>query len=338
MNTLIVQKNNLNYPRNLALIKCLKKIDPSWSSSFYEGNIFIKLKQLISADKVIFIWSAQQSLPWMIIAKLMRKEVVADMFNFYYETYVEDRKLAKERSLKAGIYFLLDYMCIKLANKVIVDTIEHGQYMTRLYGEVAYFVLPVVVDDELVDSVPVDTKTLTNGFNVLYCGKFIPLHGVEKIVEAANLLKHKPINFYLQGSGQTKNKIETLVNMLDLNEKIKFIDRLPYEQMLALMKSADVCLGIFGDSEKTKRVIPNKVLEALFCGRPVVTMTTISMKKLMNLDGVFLVDDVSSLASKIIVLYNDACGKELVINDNDLVKANFGINNSCKLISSILYE
>ena len=50
-----------------------------------------------------------------------------------------------------------------------------------------------------------------------------------------------------------------------------WLGALPRAELRAQTLAADVCLGVFGRSEKAARVVPNKVFDALACGRPVVT-------------------------------------------------------------------
>jgi glycosyltransferase involved in cell wall biosynthesis len=259
------------------------------------------------------------------------------MFNFYYETYVEDRALVKKFSLKSLIYFVFDYLCVNIADEVFVDTEEHGQYMAHKYGRKKYIILPVIVDDELINSIAADKQKLAGNFNVLYCGKFIPLHGVEKIIAAAEVLRNEPINFYLQGSGQTRKQIEVLVKTLGLGNKVFFIDRLSYEEMLILMKAADVCLGVFGSSEKTKRVVPNKVLEALLCNRPVVTLNTNAMKKLEGTNGLYLINS-GELVTTINNLYKQKIANIQIVVESAKILSNFGLEAGKKYLQSSLYE
>jgi glycosyltransferase involved in cell wall biosynthesis len=121
---------------------------------------------------------------------------------------------------------------------------------------------------------PRKIKTRPHGFQVLFIGKYTPLHGIEHIVEAAKLLKHQEdIHFVLIGKGQLYGRIRALVEKKHL-KNINFIEWVEYDALHYYIEKADVCLGIFSKSAKANRVIPNKIFQAMSMGKPVISGRT----------------------------------------------------------------
>ena len=58
----------------------------------------------------------------------------------------------------------------------------------------------------------------------------------------------------------------------------------PYEALGAEVGRAAICLGVFGESAKAARVVPNKVWQAMAVGRPVVTADTPAVREVLE-DG-----------------------------------------------------
>ncbi|HEV8375941.1 MAG TPA: glycosyltransferase, partial [Candidatus Polarisedimenticolia bacterium] len=91
-------------------------------------------------------------------------------------------------------------------------------------------------------------------------------------VRAAALLEKsgEACKFKLIGDGAERGRIEALAQQLGVRA-MEFLDAQSPEVLAETLRSADVCLGIFGETGKAGRVVPNKVYEAMAAGRPVIT-------------------------------------------------------------------
>src|SRR3989339_40093 len=92
-------------------------------------------------------------------------------------------------------------------------------------------------------------------------------------------------------------------------KNINFFSWIPYENLGAYMQKADVCLGIFGGTDKAMRVIPNKLYEALAMRRAVITGISDTIQELLtDKENVLLCKMASAedLAGKILELKNNA--------------------------------
>jgi glycosyltransferase involved in cell wall biosynthesis len=65
---------------------------------------------------------------------------------------------------------------------------------------------------------------------------------------------------------------------------VEWVPWLQYERLPDAYRSAAFALGVFGRSEKTLRIIPNKAFQALACGTPLVTADTPAARELL-VDG-----------------------------------------------------
>ena len=117
--------------------------------------------------------------------------------------------------------------------------------------------------------------TKDSRFEVLFYGTYIPLQGIDFIIDAAAQLQesHPAIHFTLIGSGQTRKRIERKIKKMNVTN-VTLMDPVPYEHLPDCIRAADLCLGIFGTSNKAQRVIPHKVYDAVACGIPVLTGNT----------------------------------------------------------------
>lgn len=188
-----------------------------------------------------------------------------------YDKQVWERAKLSAESAAARRLLAWERALFAKADLVLADTACHADFFERTLGAAKEKLRVVYVGADETLFKPEPVRAGTGPVDVLFYGSFIPLHGAEVIVAAARLYRGPPVRWCLLGDGPSKAACQAagagLANVI-------FEDPVPYAQLPARIHRAELLLGVFGTTEKAGRVIPNKVFQALACGRAVITRTS----------------------------------------------------------------
>lgn len=220
------------------------------------------------------------------IARLRGIPVAWDMFMSLYDTVVEDRRLLRRGSLAARLLYAIERFSLRRADFVFLDTEAHARRVETLFGFPPGSMGAVWVGAEanfLHFDAGATAASSAPGqpLRVLFYGQFIPLHGIETIIRAARLASGEAIEWQLIGKGQESERIARFIDEQPL-PRLRWDTWVDYEQLPSYIAAADICLGIFGTSEKAASVIPNKVFQIVAMGRPIVTRGSPAIREMLE--------------------------------------------------------
>lgn len=204
-------------------------------------------------------------------ARRQKLPLLFDPLISVYDKRVFEQTKVTPRSPKAERLRAWESDLFNRADLVLADTPEHARFFVDDMGLSAdkAVVVHVGADEELFHPCPpVDAPPSHQPLRVLFYGSFLHLHGPMTIIEAARRCQELPVDWLLLGDGALKPECIKAAEGLD---RVTFLDWAPYAELPGVICICDVVLGIFGDTPKASRVIPNKVFQSLACGRPVVT-------------------------------------------------------------------
>ena len=341
-----------DYPRSRIIIKGLKQsgidvVECHDMSSFlyrYPKLITKFLRFAVDSDVILLGENGQGNAPLAkLITKLTGKTLIFDPFISLYDTSILDRGLYKEQSFHAKYYYFLDKLAFSLPNIIITDTYENSKYYSQSFKIPCEKFRTVYVGAEEDIFFPRFVEGDSDNFNILFYGTYIPLHGIEYIVEAAKLLKnYKDIKFTLIGYGQTYNYIQMLNKKYEL-KNIDFKNWVNYSDLPNYIAHSDVILGIFGGTNKALRAIPNKAFQAWAMKKPLITGKSNAMKEVAtNNKNAILPCEMAnseSLANAILELKHDAeLGRNIAKNGYELFKEQFTPEKIGKRLRTIIEE
>lgn len=177
-------------------------------------------------------------------------------------------------------------------------------------------------------------------FIVSYIGTFGYAHGLDTVLEAAEILKDdEDINFLLIGEGVRKDYLIDLAKEKNL-ENVRFLDFQPRKMIPQFINLSDVCMVLLKDSEVFKTVVPSKMLEFMACGKPIILGVDGQAREVMEKGnaGIFIPPESSKkLAEAIIKLKDDPALKtRLGNNGREFVLSKFTREKKAKEYLNLL--
>jgi glycosyltransferase involved in cell wall biosynthesis len=243
-------------------------------------------RRKLDVDVVIVGYPGQFLVPFgRLLAAYRRARLVFDPLVSLWDTFAGDRRLVAAGGSRAVAVRAVDRLAFRLPELVLADTWAHAAYYQEAFGvaRARIGVVPVgALPEPRADGA---ARTLGNGdaLTVFQYGKWSPLHGADVVLDAADRLRREPVRFVLAGEGQLSAHLRSVIAERRL-ENLEWLGGLSVEELRERTLAADVCLGVFGRSGKAGRVVPNKVHDALACGRPVVTEDSAGARELLH-DG-----------------------------------------------------
>jgi len=251
-----------------------------------------------------------------ILSILTARRTIFDPLASRFETKIIDWGWRPQGSLAGWWNQSIDWWAFRLSDLVVADTGTHKDYFCRLMGlnPGKVVVIPVGFDDRIFTRKMAGQSAAQRDqklpFTALFFASFLPLHGAETVIEAARLVwdADRSIRFLLIGSGRTLPGTRERAARLGL-ANVSFAGWLEQAELARKISAeADICLGIFGRTEKAGRVVPHKIFQAIALGKPVVTARTPAVEEFFSHgENIFLCrrDDPGSLAEAVLRLKAD---------------------------------
>jgi len=120
------------------------------------------------------------------------------------------------------------------------------------------------------------TPSLKNGRTYLvgYVGVMGAQEGLDLLLEAVRHIVHDlgrtDIQFGLVGGGPELDHLIDLARRLDVSEFVTFAGRVPDDELLAMLNTADVCVNPDTWNEMNDKSTMNKIIEYMALGKPIV--------------------------------------------------------------------
>lgn len=198
------------------------------------------------------------------------KPIIFDSLMSPYAALREDRKFGHTGTVFSGLWYFIERYLLHHTDSIITDTHLHEQFLSECFQLPSAKIHTVPVG--AVEIIPVSSVSADQSFNVLFYGSFLPLHGMDIILKAADLLRDEPIHFtFIGGSGRRLAEFRKVCRSLQLS-RFDHLNWVDFDELLNHhIGSAHLCLGgPFGDTPQARRVMTGKTMQCMALGKATI--------------------------------------------------------------------
>lgn len=284
-------------------------------------RFFTRLKSIfksVESEEVYFFEYLDNSLGYCLLKKNIIPGYVNDLhgiatLEFDFQSKTKTNKLEKILfSFKKNIAERLDKKVICNSVKNIYASDAMKQFFEELYpvlynkkSIIIPYLLPIdankrKADKKLTASLS-DKFSLNNKNVILFVGAFKLTGGVLTLIKAFHKIRKTNDDhvLILVGDGYEKTNCESYVSQNNLNDKVFFEGRKPYEQLTSYQDIADIIVCPDEDNSFSQLIIHVKYLDALLSNKIVINgsfKSVLELNKNENLSLDFTPSDVDSLS------------------------------------------
>lgn len=175
---------------------------------------------------------------------------------------------------------------------------------------------------------------------ILYQGVFNPGRNLEKVIEAMQYVDGAV--FALIGYGELEQKLIALTRKFQVEDKVLFMGKMPYDEMMQYTHVADLGIALEYDySPSFKYSLPNKVFDYSLAELPFITLATPEVERILREHEVGIricFDSSRELAEKMQATLNNLSLLEKTKEIQRRAAKIYTWENECKTLMNIYRE
>ncbi len=276
--------------------KLLRSFEEFWTTIF-------EFYQIIISDIVVVPAMNNEQQKHLFFAHFLRKKILTDFYISDYDTYVNDWQRIPSYSKAAKKLLKNDFNIINKADfTLFLNYTEANRYLDIVnipFNSKKHLIVPLVIEEMIKCKLPYFSAVKSKKLNICWWGNYLPLHGLENILKACEILKNEDkeeFHFYLFGNNE-KGSIpyQKMITSLGISDYVTISNDKTFSNGKLkdfLEVECDLVLGHFGDSLKAKNVLGNKLLDGVAMKAPLLTGESAATREYFSDEEIFFSSNV----------------------------------------------